>query len=202
MLVAKLYTSTITSSSLRLRESRIIAGLLLNGVSPEEWKREIKDNNVLQMGSPESVNRVSLLLRTRLESLGPGLWQMVRDGDRTLATQAVFAGAVKESRLLGDFLDITVREQRLLYAEKLEPLLWNEFIAGCRGRDPEMPHWSDATIQKLRSAVFSMLAEAGYLKDTRTLQISKARRENQASVSVYHEKMLGGKWHVFELHQV
>lgn len=171
MLVAKLYTSTITSSSLRLRESRIIAGLLLNGVSPEEWKREIKDNNVLQMGSPESVNRVSLLLRTRLESLGPGLWQMVRDGDRTLATQAVFAGAVKESRLLGDFLDITVREQRLLYAEKLDPLLWNEFIAGCRGRDPEMPHWSDATVQKLRSAVFSMLAEAGYLKDTRTLQL-------------------------------
>ena len=169
--MAKLYTSTITSSSLRLRESRIIAGLLLNGVSPEEWKREIKDNNVLQMGSPESVNRVSLLLRTRLESLGPGLWQMVRDGDRTLATQAVFAGAVKESRLLGDFLDITVREQRLLYAEKLDPLLWNEFIAGCRGRDPEMPHWSDATVQKLRSAVFSMLAEAGYLKDTRTLQL-------------------------------
>ena len=144
MLVAKLYTSTITSSSLRLRESRIIAGLLMNDVSPEEWKREIKDKNVLQMGSPESVNRVSLLLRNRLEPLGPSLWQMVRDGDRTLATQAVFAGAVKESRLLGDFLDITVREQRLLYAEKLEPLLWNEFIAGCRGRDPEMPHWSDA----------------------------------------------------------
>ena len=171
MLVAKLYTSTITSSSLRLRESRIIAGLLLNGVSPEEWKHEIKDKNVLQMGSPVSIERVSLLLRNRLEPLGPGLWQMVRDGDRTLATQAVFAGAVKESRLLGDFLDITVREQRLLYAEKLDPLLWNEFIAGCRGRDPEMPHWSDATVQKLRSAVFSMLAEAGYLKDTRTLQL-------------------------------
>ena len=39
-------------------------------------------------------------------------------------------------------------------------------------------------------------------RDTRTLQISKARREKQASVSVYHEKMLGGKWHVFEFHQV
>ena len=39
-------------------------------------------------------------------------------------------------------------------------------------------------------------------KDTRTLQISKACLENQASVSVYLEKMLGGKWHVFEFHQV
>ena len=28
------------------------------------------------------------------------------------------------------------------------------------------------------------------------------RTLNQASVSVYYEKMLGGKWHVFEFHQV
>ena len=32
-----------------------------------------------------------------------------------------------------------------------------------------MPQWSDATIARLRSAVFSMLAEAGYLSDTRSL---------------------------------
>lgn len=169
MLVAKLYTSTITSSSLRLRESRIIAGLLLNGVTPEEWKREIKDKNVLQMGSLESISRIAPLLRNRLEPLGPGLWEMVRDGDRTLATQAAFAGAVKESRLLGDFLDLAVREQRALYAKKLEPLIWNQYIAGCRGRDPEMPHWSTSTVAKLRSAVYSMLAEAGYLKDSRSV---------------------------------
>ena len=47
--------------------------------------------------------------------------------------------------------------------------MWNEYIAGCRGRDPDMPHWSDSTVARLRSAVFSMLAEAGYLKDTRSL---------------------------------
>ena len=40
------------------------------------------------------------------------------------------------------------------------------------------------------------------LRDARTLEISKARPENQASVSVYHEKMLGGNWHIFEFHQV
>ena len=40
------------------------------------------------------------------------------------------------------------------------------------------------------------------LRDARTLEISKARPENQASVSVYHEKMLGGKWHVFEFYHL
>lgn len=173
MLVANPYTSTITSSSLRLRESRIIADLLLQGVDELEWKRQVKELNVLQMGSPHSVNRISLLLRARLEPLGPGLWEMVRDGDRILATQAVFAGAVKESRLLGDFLDLAVREQRQLYAETLSARVWSDYIAGCRGRDPDMPSWSEATVSKLRSAVFSMMAEAGYLNNTRELRLQK-----------------------------
>ena len=164
-----IYTATITSASLRLRESRIIADLLLQAVSDEAWKEAIVGQNVLQMGSVTSIKRISRLLRARLEPLGKGLWKMVRDGGREQAIQATFAGTVKNSRLLGDFMDITMREQRTLFAKKLEYQMWNEYIAGCRGRDPDMPHWSDATVARLRSAVFCMLTEADYLKDTRSL---------------------------------
>ena len=164
-----IYTATITSASLRLRESRIIADLLLQGVSGEDWRQAIIEENVLQMGSIESIKRISRLLRARLEPLGEGLWEMVRGGDREQATQATFAGAVKNSRLLGDFMDITMREQRALFAKKLEFRMWNEYIAGCLGRDPHMPHWSESTVTRLRSAVFFMLAEAGYLSDTQNL---------------------------------
>lgn len=164
-----IYTATITTASLRLRESRIIADLLLQGVSDEDWKQAIIEENVLQMDSIESIKRISRLLRARLKPMGEGLWQMVRDGDREQATQAVFAGAVKNSRLLGDFMDITMREQRAIFAKKLEFRMWNEYIAGCLGRDPDMPHWSESTVARLRSAVFFMLAEADYLNDTRNL---------------------------------
>jgi len=145
-----IYTATITSASLRLRESRIIADLLLQGVSDEDWKQAIIEENVLQMDSIESIKRISRLLRARLKPLGEGLWEMVRDGDREQATQAVFAGAVKNSRLLGDFMDITMREQRALFAKKLEYRMWNEYIAGCLGRDPDMPHWSESTVARLQ----------------------------------------------------
>ena len=47
--------------------------------------------------------------------------------------------------------------------------MWSDYIASCRGRDPDMPSWSETTLAKLRSAVFSILAEAGYIKDTRSL---------------------------------
>lgn len=164
-----IYTATITSASLRLRESRIVAGLLIEGVSADAWKDAILEQNVLQMRSVESMKRISRLLRARLEPMGRGLWELVRDGGREQATQAAFAAAVKNSRLLGDFMDITMREQKALFAERLEYRMWTDHIEGCRGRDPDMPHWSDATVARLRSAVFSMLAEAGYLKDTRSL---------------------------------
>lgn len=176
-----IYTSTISRASLHLRESRIVADLLLQGVSDDAWQEAVLERNVLQMGTLSTTKRSSSLLRARLEPMGEGLWKMVRDGGQTLAKQAAFAGAIKNSRLLGDFLDITIREQRTLFAKKLAHHMWNDYIAGCRGRDPDMPHWGDATIARLRSAVFCMLAEADYLKDTRSLLLQTVFVDAQLS---------------------
>jgi len=176
-----IYTATISSTPLRMRETRIVADLLLQGVSDQEWKDAILERNVLQVDSSVGVTRSSNILRARLEPLGEKLWAMVRDGERAQSTQAAFAGAVKHSRLLADFMDITIREQRALFAKKLESRMWNEHIAGCQGRDPDMPVWSDSTVAKLRSIVFSMLAEAEYLKDTRSLLLQNVFVDPQLS---------------------
>ena len=164
-----------------MRESRVLAELLLSRPSASEWNDALYEKNVLQMGSIKSIKNISRLLKARLEPLGEGLWQMVRDGDRVLATQAAFAAAVKNSRLLGDFMDITIREQQALFAKQLEPRMWLEYIEGCRGRDPDMPHWSESTIAKLRSTVFTMLTEAGYLKNTRSLLLQNVFVDRQLS---------------------
>ena len=179
-----IYTATITSASLRLRESRVVADLLLQGVNDAEWQEAILEQNMLQMGSVESRKRISRLLRARLEPLGKALWRMVRDSGREQATQAAFASAIKNSRLLGDFMDIAIREQRALFARKLETRMWGDYIEGCRGRDPDMPLWSDATVARLRSAVFSMLAEAGYLKDTRCLLLQNVFVDAQLAATL------------------
>ena len=174
-----IYTATITTASLRLRESKLIADLLLQGVDDSAWRQRVYEDNLLQMGSIESRKRVGGLLRARLEPLGSTLWEFVRDGDRELATQATFAGAVKQSRLLGDFMSLVLKEQRTLFAERIEPRLWNQYLEECRGRDPDMPHWSETTKKRLRSAVFSMLAEAGHLKDTKTLELQNVFVDQQ-----------------------
>ena len=101
----------------------------------------------------------------------PVLWQLVRDGSLPVATHACLAAAVKHSTLLGDFLDLVVREQYRLFSPALSPSMWERYIDDCRARDPEMPVWRDSTIRRLRSSVFQILAQAGYIESTRTLKL-------------------------------
>ena len=113
------YRATIAASSLKVAASRTIADLLLQGVNAHDWRTELVEKNVLQIQSPETAVRLGQLLRARLELMQPALWEMVRDGSVPLATHACLAAAVKHSPLLGDFLDIAVREQYRLFRTAL-----------------------------------------------------------------------------------
>ena len=73
--------------------------------------------------------------------------------------------------MLGDFLDLVVREQYKVFSERLTNSLWDQYLDDCRGRDPQMPEWHESTRRRLRSSVFQILAQAGYLRDTRSLKL-------------------------------
>ena len=165
------YRADITAGALKVPESRIIVDLLLRRLDETGWKEALYDQNVLQTRSPKTAARLTLLLRGRLSLMDADLWKLVRDGSGIVATQACLAAAVKHSALLGDFLDLVVREQYTRYAKTLSNTVWDDYILDCRGRDPEMPQWSAATIDRLRSSVFQILAQTGYIANTRTLAL-------------------------------
>src|SRR5262249_46982178 len=103
--------------------------------------------------------------------MGPDLWRLIRDGKGSVATHAVLAAAVKHSQLLGDFLDLVVREQYRLFADKLTNKLWHEYLDRCQERDSDIPQWNELTKRRLRSSVFQSLAQAGYVENTRSLKL-------------------------------
>jgi len=166
-----LYTATLTSGSLKPRESRIVAGLLLDHVSHTEWKDAIEQGNVLQSRAVASAVSLGRLLRVRLEGFDAPLWKMVRDGDKELSVQALLACAVKHSPLLRDFMDLALRNEFRMFRPGLVTSVWSSFLDDCRSRDSSMSNWSETTCDRLRSTVFQILAQAGYLVDTRTRKL-------------------------------
>ncbi len=167
------YSADITAGALKLPESRVVADLLLREVSSREWRAAIYEKNALQARSPKTAKRLSVLIRGRLSSVEAPLWRLVRDGSSTEATHACLAAAVKASNLLGDFLDLVVRDQYRTFKESLSLNVWNDFIEDCRGRDPDMPQWAESTIMRLRSSVYTVLAEVGYIDSTKTRKLQR-----------------------------
>ena len=125
------YNANLVKASLKLEESRVIAALLLQGVDEAQWRQAILVDNVLQKRSPSTANTFAVFIRQRLGLMTPALWEIVRDGANMVATQAVLAATVKHSRLLGDFLDSTVRERMRLFKTALTRKDWDEYVEGC-----------------------------------------------------------------------
>ena len=175
-IMGQIYKANITVGRLFVPESRIIADLMLKGTSAEEWKKAVEVDNILQKLSVESTKRIATFIRARLELMTPELWEIIRDGSYTSATHATFSAAIKHSRILGDYLDLVIREQFRHLEDHLTLRLWDDFISGCKQRDPDM-NFSERTIKNLRTVVHNILAEVGYIKSTRTPELQKVSIE-------------------------
>ena len=126
-----LYSANLVKSSLKVPESRIIARLLLDQVDAAAWKRSILDENVLQKRSPSTAKTFAENIRHRLSTMKPELWELVRDGSPTVATQAVLAATLKHSRLLADFFGQVIREHARQFKTTLSDRDCTDFIEGC-----------------------------------------------------------------------
>ncbi len=165
------YNSDINGGSLMVRESRVIADLLLSGADEKEWGRVVQVENRLQKRSPATARRNALAIRKRLELVGSEFWRAVRDGDEELATQAAFCAVLERNLLLVEFMERVVGDAYRTHAEKLERFRWVEFLEDCSHRDPDVKEWKESTKIKMGQVVYRMLAEMGYVKNTRGLQL-------------------------------
>jgi len=165
------YSANITAGALKVAESRLIADLLLHQLDPNVLRKVLVETNVLQASAPLTAIRIGGLIHARLTLMGPGLWRMVRDGTTTISTQACLAAAIKHSALLGDFMDLVLRQFYRHHIDALPTSAWEDYLIDCRAREPEMPNWQESTQQRLRSTVYQTLAQSGYIESTRTRRL-------------------------------
>jgi len=168
-----IYNAEISAGSLMLPESRRIATLLLTHPTKEQWFEALKLDNVLQKKSPATARRQARLIRNRLDTLEDESWSLIAEGSQEVATQLLFAAAIKHSRILGDFLrDVYAGHLRRLESNFSPAKDWESFMADCLQRDPEIANFSDTTKAKMLQVVLRILAEGKYVDSTKTLRLT------------------------------
>ncbi|SBT05706.1 conserved hypothetical protein [Candidatus Accumulibacter aalborgensis] len=167
------YNAEISAGSLMLPESRRIAALLLTSPSREQWFDALKLDNLLQKKAPATARRQAQLIRKRLETLEEEGLKLIACGSHEVATQLLFAAAIKHSRIFADFLhDVYAGKLRRL-EQNLSPAKdWEAFLAECVQRDPDVANLSASTKAKVLQVILRVLAEGRYVDSTKTLRLT------------------------------
>lgn len=176
------YDSDLIGGSLQVRESRVVADLLLQDASPEQWHEVIQQQNRLQKRAPASAKRVAQAIRKRLERLNAPFWRAIRDGDDELATQVVFCSALERNLLLVEFIETVLKDAFVTRAGVLEPYHWNEFLDERSHRDSAITTWTESSRKKMAQVVYRMLAEVGLLKSTRNMKLQNLMIRSEVRV--------------------
>ncbi|MDA9064391.1 DUF1819 family protein [Pseudomonadales bacterium] len=167
------YKGDLSGGSLMVRESRVVATLLLSGVDAAAWSKAILDINVLQKRSPATAKRVASAIRRRLQKLPLELLKRLRDGDEELARQVTFCAVLARNLLLVEFIERVVSDAYVTHTEQLTHYNWSEFLEESGHRDPTINNWSESSRTKMRRVVFRILREMGYLDSAKHLRLQR-----------------------------
>jgi hypothetical protein len=167
-----LYNTEISRGSLLPLESKRIANLLLTGPDAAAWKQAIEVDNILQKDTVGTAVRLSVLIRKRLAMLDAIGWNLITERENEVTNQLLFAAAIKQNKLLGDFM-------RNVYAsrqQKMEPDIsvasWEDFLTECSHHDTSVASWNENTKLKIINGIARILIEAKYLVDRKTMKLS------------------------------
>lgn len=171
------YVANLTKGSLKVAESRVVASLLLQGLSTSEVQSVAIKENLLQKRSPEATRTLSSHLAWRLAGASDCLLKLIAEGSNREATQACMASLVNKSALLAHYLRDSVAEVRNQRRSHLAPADWARYLELLEERDSAVRDWTEPVRAKLRQNIWRILAEAEVIDSTKFLRLQNVRLE-------------------------
>jgi hypothetical protein len=166
------YNTEVSRGSLMPLESKRIAVLLLTEPDAATWKRAIEVDNVLQKDTVGTAIRQSVLIRKRLETLDAEAWTLIAERESEVTNQLLFAAAIKQNKLLGDFMrNVYANRQRQMEPD-ISVVSWEDFLAECVHHDSSVATWNENTKLKIINGIARILIEAKYLVDRKSMKLS------------------------------
>ncbi|RZD20084.1 DUF1819 family protein [Pseudoalteromonas sp. MEBiC 03485] len=165
------YLGDLIGGSLMIKESQIVAELLLKKPSQEEWLDAIVNRNILQKRSDASAKRNAATIKKRIENMPDEYLEQVAFGSTELSTQLMFAATLINSTLLADFMRNVVLDAKRMFRESLDVGDWESYWEDRCRLFPDLANMSDASTYKISQVAFKAIADGGYIETTRNKKL-------------------------------
>lgn len=165
------YLGDLIGGSLMIKESQIVAKLLLNKPTQEEWLDAIVYQNVLQKRSDASAKRNAATIKKRLEGMSNEYLEQIAFGSTELSTQLMFAATLMNSTLLADFMRNVMVDAKRMFRESLDVGDWESFWDDRSRLFPDLGLMSESSTYKISQVAFKVIADVGYIETTRSKKL-------------------------------
>ncbi|MGS0629569.1 MULTISPECIES: DUF1819 family protein [Photorhabdus] len=159
----KTWIGDLLGGSLMSRESCLIAEVMLQSPSKEQWQRHLVTENILQTSSERTAIRYARTLRLRLSMLdSQGLELVVHGGERE-RQQCLMVALMLQSPVVAAFISSVVNDAKRQFRESLPANVWAVFVEDQRRVHPELASFSESSLRKMGNNAIKALSEARYL---------------------------------------
>lgn len=158
---------------LLLHETKVLTEVLLSQPSPEEWKRLVDEENVLQKNSIHSARRVAIAVKQRIQPLGEPFWRDFLQADTETSKQLILFAVLARSKAMMEFMSTVIADARRVYQDELHISSWTDFIQTRSRTVAGLETYAESTVKRMGNNVFRMLVDCGYLSEGRIKKLHK-----------------------------
>lgn len=173
------YTTTLNGAQFLLYEFSQIVKLKEQGLTDEEIKEKVIDENILQQEKVSSLKRRLRYLLPRVNVLDETLRCFVIHESIDISKVINFYSILKTDRLFYEFMNEVIKEKFKSNNYNLEKKDLNAFFTYKAEQNDTLKSWSDSTIQRLKQVYMRMLEEVGILTDRKTGELKRLIIDDQ-----------------------
>lgn len=167
------YTATLTSDSFLYYELKQILKLKNEGLSIEEIRRKVIEENLFQYKSNHSLKRILSSVMRRIKVLDDKMIDIIINEPLEEGKIINLYLIMKTSRIFFEFMNEIVREKLNSTSEVIEKKDVNLFFQQKAEQSEVVAKWSDTTISKLKQVMMKILSEVGIIEDIKTGKVHR-----------------------------
>ena len=164
----------VTRERFLLRETRIVAGLVQQGLADDEIIARAQAENIFQYPTKVSVGSICRTCLMRLCALGaqkPEVTRIIATAPLTQAAQANLYAVMRTYAIVWEFMTrvVAYKYRTLDYHLTLRDV--SAFLTDMAVEEPAVAAWSPSTVARTRSTLRGLLVESGYLASARSEEL-------------------------------
>ncbi|MDR0127268.1 DUF1819 family protein [Bacillus zhangzhouensis] len=167
------YSATLTGASFLLYELKQVLKLKEQGLSDNEIKKKVIDENVFEYQVTSSLKRIVPSVIRRGNVLDETLQEWVLNSPLEVGKIINLYAIMKTDKLFFEFIYEVIKDKLNTNNYLLEKKDLNVFFTTKAEQDEKMAKWTEQTINKLKQVYMKLLYEAGLLRDKKSRELNR-----------------------------